>query len=452
MTGSRNGSYLLATFEGGGSVAPFITIARKLIARGHTVRIMSDAANRTEVEAVGAAFVPWAAAPSRAGRGREHEFVRDWEQETAFDGFCLMLDLQLVGRAADYAADVLAELKRQPADLVVANDMLLGVQMACEAVGQPFVVMACNVMPYPIVPGIPPMGPGLLPAVTDEDHALHAEVRAGSMAVFDSRLEVYNAARARYGLPPLEHLTDQIFAAEKFMLATCRAFDFVPDDLPDFIEYVGPQLDDNIWSKPWVSPFSPDDHRPRVLVGFSTTFQNHAAILQRVVDALSELPVRAVVTLGGSIQPDEIRSAANTAIVTSAPHNLLMKDATLVVTHGGHGTVMKALVHECPMLVIPHGRDQVDNAARITHRGAGLSLAADADVASLADALRRLLNEPVYAANAASLGRRIRQEAAACRVELRLDAIAGISPQSSGMPEHLMTLPNPAGPGSPPAC
>ena len=452
MTGSIPGSYLLATFEGGGSVAPFITIARKLIARGHSVRIMSDEANRAEVQAVGAEFVPWAAAPSRAARGREHEFVRDWEQETAFDGFCLMLDLQLVGRAADYAADIVAELKRKPAGLVVANDMLLGVHLGCEALGQPFVVLACNVMPYPIVPGIPPMGPGLLPAVSDEDRALHADVRAGTMAVFDSRLETYNRARARYGLAPLEHLVDQVFAAGKFLLATCRAFDFVPEELPDFIEYVGPQLDDNIWSEAWASPFSPDDTRPLVLVGFSTTFQNHAAILQRVVDALSELPVRAVVTLGGSIRPDEIRAAANTAVVSSAPHNLLMKEASLVVTHGGHGTVMKALVNDCPMLVIPHGRDQVDNAARVTHRGAGLSLAADADIASLTASLRRLLDEPVYAANAVSFGRRLREEAAACQVEHRLEALAGGSSARQAMPETFMPILNTARPASPPAC
>ena len=70
MTGSNTGSYLLATFEGGGSVAPFITVARKLMAEGHAVRIMSDAANRREVEAIGAEFVPWSAAPSRAARGR----------------------------------------------------------------------------------------------------------------------------------------------------------------------------------------------------------------------------------------------------------------------------------------------------------------------------------------------------------------------------------------------
>ena len=63
MIDSRNGSYLLATFEGGGAVAPFITVARKLIAEGKSVRIMSDVANRYEAEAVGAEFVPWVTAP-----------------------------------------------------------------------------------------------------------------------------------------------------------------------------------------------------------------------------------------------------------------------------------------------------------------------------------------------------------------------------------------------------
>lgn len=427
MTGSIPGSYLIATFEGGGSVAPKITLARKLLARGHAVRIMSDACNRAEVEAAGAEFVAWSAAPSRPARGREHEFVDDWNMPTAFDGFCLMLDRMLVGRAADYAADVRMELARKPADLVVANDMLLGVMLGCESVRQPFVAVACNVMPYPIVPGIPPMGPGLAPAVTPEDEALHAEIRAGTMATFDAQLERYNALRSRFGLAPLEHLVDQVRAAQKFLLLTTQAFDFTPDTLPDFVEYLGPQMDDNLWSQPWVSPFAPNDTRPLVLVGFSTTFQNHAGILQRTVDALSELPVRAVVTLGGSIRPDEVRAAANTAVIESAPHNVVMREAALVITHGGHGTVTKALLHGLPQLVIPHGRDQVDNAVRVTHRGAGLTLDPSADTAALRAAIQRLLDEPGFTAQAVALGTRILEEAEARCAASRLEALATLN-------------------------
>ncbi len=58
---TRKGSYVLATFEGGGSVAPFITLARKLLASGHKVRVVSDECNRGEVLAAGAAFFALAA-------------------------------------------------------------------------------------------------------------------------------------------------------------------------------------------------------------------------------------------------------------------------------------------------------------------------------------------------------------------------------------------------------
>ena len=164
-----------------------------------------------------------------------------------------------------------------------------------------------------------------------------------------------------------------------------------------------------------------------MLVGFSTTFQNHAGILQRTVDALSELPVRAVVTLGGSIRPDEVRAAANTAVVDSAPHNVVMREAALVITHGGHGTVTKALLHGLPQLVIPHGRDQVDNAVRVMHRGAGLTLDPSADTAALRAAIQRLLDEPGFTAQAVALGARIREEAEARCAASRLEALATLN-------------------------
>lgn len=426
MTGSNLGSYLLATWEGGGSVAPFITIARQLVERGHSVRVMSDVCNRQEVEAVGATFVPWVSVPARPTRDREFDVIKDWTTPDAFEGFCMLIDEVLVGRAGDHAADICAELLREPADLVVVNEMILGAQLGCEAVGQRHVTVGCNILLFPIEPAIPPLGPGLLPAVTPEDQVLHAQIRAETMAAFDARLGVYNAIRAEFGLAPLDHLVDQLFSGEKLLLATTRAFDFAPAQMNPFIEYVGPQLDDNRWSRAWEPPFAQGDTRPLVLVGFSTTFQNHADCLQRTIDAIAGLPVRAVVTLGGSIRPEEITPAPNTVVVDSAPHHLLMQDAALVVTHGGHGTVSKTLVHGLPMLVIPHGRDQVDNAARVTHRGAGLAVDSSASVAKLRVALERLLNEPGFTASAVALGQRIRNEAAGYCVASRLEELTWV--------------------------
>jgi len=141
------------------------------------------------------------------------------------------------------------------------------------------------------------------------------------------------------------------------------------------------------------------------------------------------LNVRVLVTLGGSIKPEELRPAPNSVLVKSAPHNAVMPQATLLVTHGGHGTVSTGLVHRLPILVIPHGRDQADNAVRITERGAGLSLPAFASTEEIRAAIKRLLDEPSFRAAARKLGDAVAAEVANSRVVEELeDAAKSVTP------------------------
>jgi UDP:flavonoid glycosyltransferase YjiC (YdhE family) len=84
-----------------------------------------------------------------------------------------------------------------------------------------------------------------------------------------------------------------------------------------------------------------------------------------------------------------------------------MREASLVVTHCGHGTVMRALAHGRPMLCLPMGRDQNDNAARVVARGAGLRLAPDAAPGAIRGALASLLADAGFAAAASRLGAEI---------------------------------------------
>lgn len=404
---TRTGSYVLATFEGGGSVAPFVTLARKLLANGHSVRIVSDECNRGEALAVGADFSPWKRAPNRPSRDRDDDPVRDWEAADPLGGIVKFMDIQCMGPAQHHARDLIDILGDHPADLVVINELVFGAMMGCEAIGQPFAVMTSNPIIFPMIDGIPPLGPGLLPARTDEDKAAHAEIKAGTLALLDLNLAHYNIQRASLGLKPLARLIDQIDAAQRVIMAVSPAFDFAPEVLPDFFTYVGAQLSDNFWSHPWASPFEEEDARPLVLVSFSTTFQDQAAQLQTVVDALTGLDLRAVVTLGGAVRTGEVKGSANVHVVESAPHMILMPEARLAINHGGHGTVMKAAAAGVPQLIIPHGRDQADNAARIAHRGAGITLPRGSDAATIREAVRTLIEEPAYLHAARALADRI---------------------------------------------
>jgi len=398
-------SFLFASWDGGGSIAPAITVARKLREQGHHVRFMSDHANRFDAESAGLEFRPWQLAPSRHDRGRNSCPTRDWEASTPQEGLLRYFDTIFFGPALEYARDVIAELEREPADLVVTSELLSGVMVGCESRGQKFAVLAANLCLYPIE-GMPAFGPGLPPPRTPEEEALHEQIRQGTRELFNHGLKGINRARTALGLMPLENAVDQIHAAEKILLATSAAFDFPVAKLPEKVCYVGPQLDEPSWVKPWESPWPANDSRPLVAVGFSTTYQAHEGVLQSVVDALAGLPATGLVTLG-QISPESIRPAANTILVTSAPHNAVMQEAAVVVTHGGHGTVMRALRHGRPMLIIPHGRDQDENAVRVAERGAGLRLPASASTQEIQSALKQLLEDESFTKAALDLGKAI---------------------------------------------
>jgi len=423
MTDTRSLSIVMPTWDGGGSIPPVLTVARKLIARGHRVRVMGEACTEADARSAGAEFRQWTRAPSKIARTREYDFLEEWTAADPMEGIGRMIDRVMVNAAGDFARDLIEELRSDPADLVLTSDMLPGTIMACELLGQRVAILTCNVCLFPFIPGIPPLGPGLPPAETAEDEALHAEIAAQTEAWLDSRLPRLNEERASFGLPPVARFLDQLLRVEQHLLGTAQAFDFPTDDLPDNFRYVGPQLDDAQWSAPFVHPF-PDDERPFALVSFSTTFQDHAAILQRTIDAIAQLPMTALVTRGGVIREDELRGAPNVAIVDSAPHSDVLRHAQLLVTHGGHGTLMKGVWAGLPMLVVPHGRDQEDNAVRVTHRGAGLKVAKSAAMDEIADALSHLLFEPGFAAAAADLGRKVREETARTDVVSEIERIA----------------------------
>ena len=424
MTPPNPSRFLFATAHLGGNVSPVMPIVRQLVARGHDVRVISDAISRPEVEATGARFLGWTRAPNRSISSRDTD-LPDW---SVSDEQGIGMAAKFLGESAlAYAEDVMAELDRAPADLVVCFDMLLGPMLGCEKRRQPLALLGTMISFFPL-PGIPPFGAGLAPARNAAERAREAQRRREIEATFAVGLPPLNAARAQLGLAPLERLADQWDAAAVHWLGTARAFDFPGAVLRPSKRYAGPLLGDPVWAAPWRSPWPPEDSRPLIVVGFSTSFQNHAGVLQRVIDAAAGLPVRALVTLGGAIEPGDVRAAPNAVVVASAPHTAVMREAALVVTHGGHGTVMAALTNRLPMLLIPHGRDQADNAVRVTERGAGLALPRAASTAEIRKALERLLGEPSFREAAQRLGDSVGAEARASTLIEDLEALSAAPP------------------------
>ncbi|HEX3748227.1 MAG TPA: nucleotide disphospho-sugar-binding domain-containing protein [Bryobacteraceae bacterium] len=93
------------------------------------------------------------------------------------------------------------------------------------------------------------------------------------------------------------------------------------------------------------------------------------------------------------------------------PYSRLFPHAAAIVHQGGSGTTGDALRAGRPMLFVPYGWDQPDNAARIERQGAGLHVPrAKYTVDTATAALHRLLDDPQFARQAGKLGRVIAAE------------------------------------------
>lgn len=398
--------YLFAMTDAGGTVPPELSVARGLIARGHDVTVLGDPTIEAEVAVIGARFHPWKDGPHRLTRRREDDLIRDYKLRTPTQQVGLMREL-LFGTAPAYAGDTRRVLVDTHFDSVVSCFFLVGSQIAAEARGMPRAVLVPNLWGEPGT-GLPPFGPGLQPAAGALGHARDALMTAFASRLWNKSLPELNALRTGHGLSPVAGVFEQFHRADRLLVLSSRAFDFPAKRMPANLRYAGPRLDDPSWVAPCTPP--PGDE-PLVLVALSTTFQDQERTLQRIINALAGLPVRAVVTTGPPIDPATLRAPERIEIVASASHSAILREAAAVVTHAGHGIVMKALAADVPMLCMPMGRDQNDNAARVIAHGAGLRLRPRATPRAIARAVQRLIEEPAFRAGTARLGADVRADA-----------------------------------------
>jgi rhamnosyltransferase subunit B len=126
------------------------------------------------------------------------------------------------------------------------------------------------------------------------------------------------------------------------------------------------------------------------------------------VEAAKRLGRRAVL-VGAKTVPEGCSSQV--LVLPYVPYSQIFPHAAVNVHQGGSGTTGQALRAGRPMLVVPYGWDQPDNAARIERHGAGLHVSRtnySPDTAT--KALQHLLGEPQFARRAATIGAGMEEE------------------------------------------
>ena len=343
VTGGR---FVVAAFGDAGHAFPAIALARALGRRGHEVLVETWERWRDSVEGEGLAFT---AAEEYTTFPPQREMSGGWRS------------------AADAAIALLPLMEEFRPDVVVSDILTLAPALAAERAGVKRATLIPHV--YPVhEPGLPFFAFGMQPPRTRVGRA----VWRGAQHVLESGLrrgrDEMNETRAAVGLPPVEGFHGGI-SGELAMVATFPELEY-PRRWPAGVHVTGPMQ----FELPYPDIELPTGDEPLVLVAPSTAQDPELRLARTALQALAEEPVRVVATTN-RLDPGPVPDApANAVVVDWLSYSQVMPRASLVVCHGGHGTVARALATGVPVLCCPHVGDMAENSARVAWAGAGLML------------------------------------------------------------------------------
>lgn len=181
-------------------------------------------------------------------------------------------------------------------------------------------------------------------------------------------------------------------------------FSAFPDFMDDGVDWLGTQKP--FRTRPALAPPPPASaQRPSWAPSVGETFvyvtlgtvsgrsDKSRAAYRAVLEALSTLPVRALLTTGPIMPHEHLGTIpANVIVEVFVPQSEILPYADAVVCHGGSGSLIGALAQGLPTVVVPLFADQPHNAASVARAGAGVSVM-DRTVPILRDAIIRVLEE-----------------------------------------------------------
>jgi UDP:flavonoid glycosyltransferase YjiC (YdhE family) len=352
------------TWAPGGNLPPMLAVASLLQRRGHEVRVLASGETRGAAERLGVAVSDYPRSP-------------DPDVRIAFEAQAELMMATMAG--AEIALDALDVLDELHPDVAVVDCMLPAAIAAARAAGTPTASLV---------------------------HFLYGLARTQMLRAGGAWTTDLGSLAATHRMLGLAAPGDGLSAweAPELVLVSAPRWLDVDCDAPANVVHAGP-LGVTVRRRP---PARPDAVRPRVLLTFSTTaMEGQAELIDRVSEAAAGLDLDAVLTLGPAVDRHAVRVPDGVEVVPFADHDSLLPDSAAVIGHGGLGTVLRALAHGVPQLLLPLGRDQAFNAGRVERLEAGIRLPPDAPPERIRIALRTILADPRFPAAATLAARRI---------------------------------------------
>jgi len=336
---------LIGAFGDAGHAFPAIALGKELAGRGHDVTLETWTRWREHVEREGMRFAP---AP-------EYQVFPTRERP-----------LKPYAAAARAAKETQRLISERAPDIVVNDVLTLAPALAAELAGRPWATLVPHFYP-PVADGLPPYGLGAMPARGALGRAgWRLVARPMGMGVERGRREL-NETRRRVGLPELAHSYGGI-SRDLCLVGTFPQLEY-PRSWPSYTHVVGPVA----WEPPAAEIEIPAGPEPLVLIAPSTAQDPGQRLLRAALEGLADLPVRVLAAYNRT--PEQpLEPPANARLVEWISYSQVMPLADVVVCHGGHGTLARALAAGAPVVTVPAAGDMAENGARAQWAGAGLNL------------------------------------------------------------------------------
>lgn len=396
-------TFLLSTSGTHGDVLPFVGLGRALVERGHDVTLYT---HEFYAETARRAGVRVVAADTRDGYERQiadsHNLLREvvGDIDNLVDFYRRHGLFEQIRFEYTHAAAVIRD--RRPGDVVVVARHTSGLAalMLRESFGVPAVWVGLAPTQYMATP----LNERIFP------RGLGAPV---------------NELRAGFGLPPVTRWGTWLRSADVHIGLWPEWFDDAGEPAPAGVALTGFLLNDEAETGELPSDVDALLRAKPVLITGGSGQLLHGDWYRVAVEACARVGRPAIlVCRHRELVPADLPPGVHW--FPALPFATVMPRVAAVVHHGGVLTGARAVASGVPQLVLAHGIDRPDNAARMRRVGVGEWLpAARWDPAEAAASLRRLLDDPGYARRVRDLAPSVNAAAGATAACERMEAVAG---------------------------
>ena len=339
-------------------VLPILPVAEALVKRGHRVLVHVRPHHADKVRATGAEFVPMSEHCEVKYQIDHNPVQIPWWLPAPVHGLWRFRQ-GVLAMIPCMVAELETLIQQEQVDLLMGDYIGCGAAYAAERLGIPFATFSVTWTMTYTAAGLPvffslPLPPRFVHKLINFIFPLH-------------RL------RQQLGLPqrpqpsPAEMLST-IVSDQLHLVATHKGF--VPSvELQKNQVFIGP-TDFHASRQSDTSPFGKSLAPETVLVSTTTSAKLDDNQFRHVVESVAQMGLPVLASVGNMADvPSELQDMGDNVQLSAVPHEEVFPYVSAVITHGGAGSVGRALRLGTPMLIIPDFGDQIHTGRRAAKLG-----------------------------------------------------------------------------------